>query len=128
MISKNLRVLQLSAAYIGAQKQIEDAIHMELKQRGIASKVLYLVGDSNDPDYIQCESRIENLFRRAAFKYITKSHVFSRVQTKRIIKMISAFKPDIFHIHTIHHGYIDYPLLFDYLNENNIGIDRKSVV
>jgi len=118
----SLRVLQIGAAYVGAQKQIEDAIYSGLCEHGAANKVLYWVGESDNEDYVRCERKVENIFRRFCYKYIQKSHIFSRLQTRRAIKYIDSFKPNIVHLHSIHHGYIDYPLLFDYLRAKGIKI------
>lgn len=122
MIQNDIRVMQLSAAYAGAQKQIEDAIHDRLKADGIDCRVLYMVGNNENPDYIKCERKIEQFIRRLCYKYATKSYRFSRIQTRRIIKEIDLFKPSIFHIHAIHHGYVDFPYLFRYLRLKNIKI------
>lgn len=122
MGNRDLRVVQMSAAYIGAQKQIEDAIYSELLSQNVESKVLYWVGDASNSDYIKCESSIENAYRRFCYKYINKSYRFSKIQTKRAILFLERFHPSIVHLHSIHHGYIDYPLLFDYLREREIRI------
>jgi len=41
----------------------------------------------------------------------------SYFSTKRLIKHLSKVKPDIIHLHNIHGYYINYKLLFDYLNK-----------
>lgn len=122
MIHSDIRVMQLSAAYFGAQKQIEDAIHNRLDAAGINNKVLYMVGNAEGADYIGCERKLEGYIRRFCYKYISKSHRFSRIQTRRLIREIEQFKPDIFHIHSIHHGYVDFPALFDYLGKKKIKV------
>ena len=114
--------MQLSAAYFGAQKQIEDAIHNRLKAAGIHNKVLYMVGDAKGADYIGCERKLEGYIRRYCYKYLSKSHRFAKIQTQRLIREIDRFKPDIFHIHSIHHGYVDFPVLFDYLGRKKIKV------
>lgn len=40
----------------------------------------------------------------------------SRLATKRLIRKIEEIKPDIIHLHNIHGYYINYKLLFEYLN------------
>ena len=44
----------------------------------------------------------------------------SKRATKQLIKQIERIQPDIIHLHNIHGYYINYKVLFDYLN--NIGI------
>ncbi len=40
----------------------------------------------------------------------------SILATRKLIKQIDAIKPDIIHLHNIHGIYLNYPILFDYLN------------
>ena len=40
--------------------------------------------------------------------------------TRKFLRWVDDFKPDIIHLHNIHGYYINAPLLFQYINENNI--------
>ena len=46
----------------------------------------------------------------------------SRLATKRVIEIIKEINPDIIQLHCIHGYYINYKLLFEYLNSTNIPI------
>ena len=46
----------------------------------------------------------------------------SRFATKRLIRFIRGWKPDIIHLHNIHGYYLNYSLLFDYLKEAKIPV------
>ncbi len=46
----------------------------------------------------------------------------SRLITKRFIKQIEALKPDIIHLHNIHDHFLNYRLLFRYLNKTDIPV------
>lgn len=43
----------------------------------------------------------------------------SKIATKKIIKKIVEFSPDIIHLHNIHGYYVNYPLLFSFLEKYN---------
>lgn len=43
----------------------------------------------------------------------------SRCATRRLIKWLEQYSPDIIHLHNIHGYYINYPILFDYLKQFN---------
>lgn len=43
----------------------------------------------------------------------------SRLATKRLIRQVEEIKPDVIQLHNIHDHYLNYKLLFEYLNENN---------
>lgn len=122
MERSDLRVVQISGAYVGAQKQIEDAICSELNRHTIDNIILYSIGSSNDSRRKKCENTFEMLLRRFCYKYLFKSHIYARFQTRRLIRIIDRFKPNIVHLHTLHHGYYDFPCIFDYLRKQNIGI------
>ena len=46
----------------------------------------------------------------------------NRIATRRLVKKIKAIKPDIIHLHNLHGYYINYKILFDYLNSSNIPV------
>ena len=46
----------------------------------------------------------------------------SRLATKRLIKQIDDLKPDIVHLHNIHDHYLNYYLLFKYLNNSKVPV------
>ena len=43
----------------------------------------------------------------------------NKLATKRIIKIIESFDPDIIHLHNIHGFYLSYDVLLDYLTKKN---------
>lgn len=53
-------------------------------------------------------------------KYFDNHGLMSKLATKRFLKIVDRIKPDIVHLHNIHGYYINYPLLFDYLQKHNI--------
>lgn len=46
----------------------------------------------------------------------------SRGATKRLIKQIESISPDVVHLHNIHDHYLNYRLLFEYLNQTDIKV------
>ncbi|MEE0926511.1 MAG: glycosyltransferase, partial [Bacteroidales bacterium] len=46
----------------------------------------------------------------------------SRIPTKKLIKQIEKLKPDIIHLHNIHDHWLNYKILFEYLNSINTPI------
>ena len=46
----------------------------------------------------------------------------SRGATKRLIKLISEIRPDVVQLHNIHDHYLNYKLLFEYLNKTEIKV------
>ena len=46
----------------------------------------------------------------------------SRIETRKLIKQIDKIKPDIINLHNIHDHYLNYRILFDYLNQTDIKV------
>lgn len=45
---------------------------------------------------------------------------YSYIATKRLIRKIEGFSPDIIHLENLHSNYINLPMLFDYIAKNDI--------
>lgn len=48
--------------------------------------------------------------------------LFSNKATKKLLKKIDEYQPDIIHLHNLHGHYINYEILFKYLSQKNIKI------
>ena len=48
--------------------------------------------------------------------------LYSRFATRKLIRKISAINPDIIHLHNIHGYYINYKILFEYLQNTDIPV------
>ena len=117
-----MRVLQIGATYVGAQKKIESAIHSFLIGSGHESYILYAYGNSKDANIIKYESKLALYVRRGVWSKVVKSPHAALLSTIELLRRIENISPDIVHIHIIHHGYIDYPLLFNYLAKKRIPV------
>ena len=117
-----MTILQIGAAFVAAQKQIEIAIHHALEKKGYTSYILYSHGSSSDPHVIRFEGRILNIIRRCFLKMFGKNPVFASLSTICLIRKIKKIQPNLVHLHVIHHGYINYTMLFKYLAKEKIPV------
>lgn len=117
-----MRIIQIGSTLTGAQKEIEEAIHCSAIAHGDESLILFACGMPSMPCELCYESKVENLITRGLRKYVTKSSHCSVLQTIRLIRHIKRFKPDIVHLHILHHGYTDYELLLRYLGKLKIPV------
>lgn len=46
----------------------------------------------------------------------------SKSHTKQVVRLLENYKPDLIHLHNIHGYYINYPVLFEYLNTAKIPV------
>lgn len=47
---------------------------------------------------------------------------FSKRATRRLVKQLELFKPDLVHLHNLHGYYLHLPTLFDYLKKNDMPV------
>ena len=117
-----MRIMQVGAAFVGAQKIIEGEIHRWLIKNGHESKVLFAVGEPDDNNTVCYETPIESLLRRTMCRAFGIHPCFAFLQTRRIVWHIKKWKPDVVHLHVLHHGYVDYISLFNYLAREQIPV------
>lgn len=67
-------------------------------------------------------SLFENAVSRILNPFFGLDGKFSYFSTKRMLKKIKKIKPDIVHLHNIHGWYLDYQMLFDFLQKNNYNV------
>ena len=65
---------------------------------------------------------LENAFHQLLGKCFGTGGLYSFFGTKQLIRKIKHIKPDIVHFHNLHNCYIDFPLIFRFLNKNHIKI------
>jgi glycosyltransferase involved in cell wall biosynthesis len=71
---------------------------------------------------IKIESDFGIFFHGLKSRLFDKQGLGSVLATKKFIKKIEIIKPDIIHIHNLHGYYINYEILFEYLNKLNIPV------
>lgn len=118
-----MKIMQINVtANWGSTGRIAEDISRLCMQEGWESYIAY--GRYVNP----CESRLIRIGNSADF-YI---HVFhsllgrhglgSRRATQTLIQEIEQIHPDIIHLHNIHGYYLNYPLLFRYLQQTDIPV------
>lgn len=86
---------------------------------GYESIVLFQHGDNEDEIAQKYENKFQNILRRALNKLFGNKSSHARSGTKKIVRKIKKEKPDIIHLHTLHHGILDYEYLFKFLAQYN---------
>lgn len=71
---------------------------------------------------IRIGNKLNTYIHYIAHKFFDMEGLVSRNATYELIKTINEIKPDIIHLHNIHDHYLNYPLLFEYLANNNIPV------
>lgn len=75
-----------------------------------------------------CMHSIQSVSKWGEYKHFAEGLLFdnhglaSRRETKKVIEKIKEIKPDVVQLHCVHGYYINYKLLFEYLNTTNIPV------
>ena len=117
-----MKVLQIGGTFVAAQEKIELAIHKKLLCEGDDSNILYAIGNSNDKKIIRYENEFDSFVRRLLRKLLGKKPSFSRLSTYKLISYIKKINPDLVNLHILHHGYLDYILLLEFLADSKIPV------
>lgn len=114
------KLLQITAAYnCGAPGKIVEQIGLLAKNKGWEVYAVHGVRHSN-PSQLITLSKATPMQERfhALMSYTLDGHgLGSYFYTKKVIKKIEEFNPDIIHLHNLHGYYINYPILFQYFKK-----------
>ena len=107
----------------GSHGIIADEIGLIAIKRGWRSLVAY--GRWFNPsqnELIQIGSVFSVMEHGLESRFLDNHGLASRIATHTFIHQIQEIKPDIVHLHNIHGYYLNYKLLFEYLNNTNIPV------
>ena len=117
-----LKILHINSHYNqGGAAKVVTCIHEQLKLEGIESYVAYGRGKViNDPKVIRFNT-VPEIYSSALFTRVTGiSGWFNIAATKRLMNQMKKWNPDLIHLHAVHGYYLNLPLLFQYINDNDI--------
>ncbi|KPH13680.1 glycosyltransferase [Chryseobacterium sp. ERMR1:04] len=118
------RVLQINGvSNFGSTGKIVKGIEKEILNEGWESFVAY-GRDAGKPDTtdIRIGSKPDNILH-ALFSRLTDKHgLYSKKATADFLKKMDKIQPDIIHLHNIHGYYINYELLFTYIQQRKIPV------
>ena len=116
-----MKVLQInSVCGVGSTGRIAADIHRVLKQNGHESKIAYGRGEAKG---VSSDDTIKIGTDRDIYAHVIQSRLtdrtgfYSKSATKKLIRSIEEYNPDVIHLHNIHGYYINIKLLFDYLKK-----------
>lgn len=69
---------------------------------------------------VQVSSKVGEIIHYIESSLFDAQGLGSRCETKRFLKQLDLIKPDLIHIHNIHGCFLNYPLLFKYIQSHKI--------
>ena len=118
----NMKILQINSHYnIGGAGKIVTYLHHELLRNGIDSVVLYGRGEEKkEINVYRIGSELSNKIDALTTRIVGSVGFQSYIATKQAIKIIEKENPTLLHLHVLHGYYLNYKILFDYINKKGI--------
>ena len=117
-------ILQInSCANWGSTGKIAEQINLVASAQGWETYIAYgrLVNPSQSR-LVHIGSTASQAVALAEARLFDNDGRANRIATKRLVKKIKEIKPDIIHLHNLHGYYINYKVLFEYLNNTTIPV------
>lgn len=116
-----MKVVQINAVYTKGStgrtaKELSDAF----TNKGIENLIL-TTSDSLDKNHVKVGEKIENKFHALFARIFGYDNHYSYFSTRKIIKTLKEYKPDIVHLRNLHANYVNLPKLLKYLAKNDIA-------
>lgn len=118
------KVLQINVtANWGSTGKIAEQIGTCAQKHGWESYIAYNRRASKSSSHlIKIGSKFDLYAHAMIARLFDATGLGSWVATKRFLKEVEQINPDIVHLHNIHGYVLNYKLLFEYLNKNNIPV------
>lgn len=107
----------------GSTGKIVERLAREVVNAGGESLVCYGRYDyTGEVNAVKITNKMENYVNAFSARLFDNDGFGLKAPTKRLIKIIEEFKPDIIHLHNLHGYYLNIKVLFEYLASTDIKI------
>lgn len=117
-----MRILQINSHYNqGGAARIVACIHSQLRREGQESYVAYGRGTKVEDTAVYRFDTVPEIYYSAlASRLSGLNGWYNRSATRRLIRYIEQVQPDLLHLHALHGYYLNFSLLFDYINTRSL--------
>lgn len=107
----------------GSTGKIAEAIGVAAKKHGWDSYIAYgRIANSSQSHLIQVGGNASTYIHYAYNRLFDMEGRCSDRATKAFVRLITKIKPDVVQLHNIHDHFLNYRILFEYLNQTNIKV------
>ena len=121
-----MRVMQINTVCgRGSTGRIATDLLSCLKENGHSGMIAYGIGpmlNAQREETYNIDTKIEYYFHNVLSRITDKEGCYSSLATKRLIKKVLEYKPDVIHLHNIHGHYLNYEMFFSFLKEYKIPV------
>lgn len=107
----------------GSVGSIVRNLYEGIKEQGDECLICY--GRGKIPEgykYYKFNTSLDIYYHVIMARLFDSDGLHSKMATKRLIKRLKDYAPDIVHIHCLHGYYINYPLLFEYFKQSKVKV------
>ena len=121
-----MKIVEINTGNIGSTGNIMLGIAEIAKAEG--HEVLVCCPDARDnrkkavKDQLFIGDRLSRNLHLKCAELTGLNGCFSRLATKKFLKAVDKYRPDIIHLHNLHNCYINLPMLFNYIKKHNIPV------
>lgn len=119
------KLLQINECLNFSTGKIAQSIGEKAIAYGWESWIAYSSRESSVPcksNVIKVGTKLNSYFHYLENRIFDREGLSSRLATKRLITEIKKIDPDVVHLHNIHDHWLNYRLLFEYLNSTDIEV------
>lgn len=118
------KLLQINiTANWGSTGKIAEQIGLLAQKHGWDSFIAYgLVSNFSRNKLIRIGCKVSRYLHYAEQRIFDNEGLCSRYETKKLIRQIKEIEPDVINLHNIHDHYINYKILFQYLNTVDVKV------
>ena len=121
-----MKVLSINTSNFGSTGNIMLRLQECCKSNGMKMLVAFPKSRSNMKKRVANSIYIGSILSRNIHLQLSNltgyNGTFSYFSTLNFLRKVKKYNPDIIHLHNLHNGYINLPLLFKYIKKNNIPV------
>lgn len=119
-----MRIMQINSVPYGSTGRIMFAIAGQARRMG--HTVFCTTGFSwhkaDQPHYFLTSGIVEKELHTVLAKCTGYNGYFSHHATRRLLRFMDSYRPDVIHLHNLHGWYLNLPMLFHYIKANRIPV------
>lgn len=119
-----MNVAFLNAVAYGSTWRIVESLADALQKEG--HRTLTAAGftwkKSTREDFVLTSGIVEKTIHTYRARFTGKIGTYSKHATRKLLRRLDEFSPDVIHLHNLHGWYLNLPMLFDYIKKNRIRV------
>ena len=116
------RIAFINTVCTGSHGRIMDDLRRAAERAGFTCRIFFSRGKSAGAHCVRFGDRADVALHGAASRLFDAQALGSRRATRRLLRMLDEFSPDLVHLHNAHGYYLNAPMLFAWLKKKNVPL------